>query len=94
MLHRIVYLFVYVSLATLSACGGEEPVLSSTRPVMVVKPQVSKDLTLTFPGEVRARLEPELAFRLGGKVIKRLVDVGAQVSTDQVLAQLDPKDVL
>ncbi|MDD2223914.1 MAG: efflux RND transporter periplasmic adaptor subunit [Pseudomonas sp.] len=93
MLHRIVYLFVYVSLATLSACGGEEPVLSSTRPVMVVKPQVSKDLTLTFPGEVRARLEPELAFRLGGKVIKRLVDVGAQVSTDQVLAQLDPEDV-
>ncbi|WP_205341338.1 efflux RND transporter periplasmic adaptor subunit [Denitrificimonas caeni] len=93
MSHRIVYLCIYLSLAVLSACSSEEPVASITRPVMVVKPQPSKDLTVAFPGEVRARLEPELAFRLGGKVIKRLVDVGAKVTTEQVLAQLDPEDV-
>lgn len=93
MSHRIVYLCIYLSLAVLSACSSEEPVASMTRPVMVVKPQPSKDLTVAFPGEVRARLEPELAFRLGGKVIKRLVDVGAKVTTEQVLAQLDPEDV-
>ena len=93
MLHRIIYLCFYLSLALLSACSGDEPVASVTRPVMVVQPQPSSEMTVTFPGEVRARLEPELAFRLGGKVIERLVDVGAKVSTDQVLAKLDPEDV-
>lgn len=93
MSHRIVYLFVYLSLAVLSACSNEEPVVSSVRPVMVVQPEFSSEATVAFPGEVRARLEPELAFRLGGKVTERLVDVGAKVTTDQVLAQLDPEDV-
>ncbi|NLY13366.1 MAG: efflux RND transporter periplasmic adaptor subunit [Gammaproteobacteria bacterium] len=93
MSHRILCLFVYLSLVLLSACSHEEPVAVSIRPVMVVKPEVISETTVAFPGEVRARLEPELAFRLGGKVIKRLVDVGAKVSEDQVLAQLDPEDV-
>lgn len=36
------------------------------------------------------RLESELAFRVGGKVIERPVDAGAQVKTRQVLMRLDP----
>ena len=93
MLQRITYVCVCLSLLVLSACSNEEPVASVMRPVMVVQPQPSNEITVTFPGEVRARLEPELAFRLGGKVIERLVDVGAKVSADQVLAKLDPEDV-
>lgn len=93
MSHRFFYLCIYLSLALLSACNGEEPVVSTTRPVMVIKPLASKDMTVAFPGEVRARLEPELAFRLDGKVTERLVDVGAKVAADQVLARLDPEDV-
>ncbi|MNF84134.1 Multidrug resistance protein MdtA precursor [compost metagenome] len=42
---------------------------------------------------MRARYEPELAFRIGGKVTKRLVDMGARVKKDQPLAELDPQDV-
>lgn len=93
MSHRIFYLCIYLSLALLGACSEDAPVINSTRPVMVVKPLPSKDIIVAFPGEVRARLEPELAFRLGGKVTERLVDVGTQVTTDQVLARLDPEDV-
>lgn len=93
MSHRIFYLCIYMSLALLSACSEDAPVVSSTRPVMVIKPLPSNDMTVAFPGEVRARLEPELAFRLGGKVTERRVDVGAKVSAEQVLAQLDPEDV-
>ena len=93
MSHRIIYLFICLSLTLLSACSNEESVVSSIRPVMVVQPESSNEATVAFPGEVRARLEPELAFRLGGKVTQRLVDVGAKVTTDQVLAQLDPEDV-
>lgn len=93
MLHRIVYLFVYLALALLVACTAEDPVVNSVRPVMVTQPVPSQAMSVSFPGEVRARLEPELAFRLSGKVIERLVDVGEQVSKNQVLAKLDPEDV-
>ncbi len=93
MSYRIFYVFFYSVLLMLAACSAEEPAVKAPRPVMVVQPQSAEAMTEAFPGEVRARLEPELAFRLGGKVIKRLVDVGAQVKTDQVLAELDPEDV-
>lgn len=91
--HRAIYLFIFICIAVLSACSNEEPVASSIRPVMVTQPESARAASVAFPGEVRARLEPELAFRLGGKVTQRLVDVGAKVRTDQVLAQLDPEDV-
>ena len=46
---------------------------------MVVHPQPAGELMDIYPGEVLAREESELAFRIGGKVAKRLVDVGARV---------------
>ncbi|MEZ5616504.1 MAG: efflux RND transporter periplasmic adaptor subunit [Rhodocyclaceae bacterium] len=47
---------------------------------------------LTFPGEVRARFEARLGFRIGGKLVERRVDVGAMVKKGQVLARLDAQD--
>jgi len=58
-----------------------------------VHPQSAEAQLETYPGEVRARFEPDLAFRIGGEVVKRLVDTGDQVKKGQVLAELDPKDV-
>lgn len=46
-----------------------------------------------FSGEVRARIESRLGFRVGGKLIERKVDVGAVVEKGQVLARLDPQDL-
>ena len=60
---------------------------------MVVQPQPATALVDSYPGEVRARYEPELAFRIAGKVAKRMVDVGDRVKKDQPLAELDPQDV-
>ncbi|ERI50856.1 RND transporter [Pseudomonas sp. EGD-AK9] len=77
----------------LSACGNGEQVEQPIRPAMVVQPQPAGALVDSYPGEVRARFEPDLAFRIGGKVAKRLVDVGARVKKDQPLAELDPQDV-
>ncbi len=48
--------------------------------------------SLTFPGEVRARYESRLGFRLGGKLVERRVDVGDLVRRGQVLARIDPQD--
>jgi multidrug efflux system membrane fusion protein len=77
----------------LAACGNGETVQPSVRPAMVVHPQPAAAVMDAYPGEVRARFEPELAFRISGKVSKRLVDVGARVKKDQPLAELDPQDV-
>lgn len=45
-----------------------------------------------YGGEVRARRETALAFRLNGKIAERLVDAGAVVKAGQPLAHLDPAD--
>jgi multidrug efflux system membrane fusion protein len=80
-------------LGLLTACGNPEAVQPQPRPALVVHPQLAGVLMDTYPGEVHARLESELAFRIGGKVLKRLVDVGARVKAGQALAELDPQDV-
>jgi multidrug efflux system membrane fusion protein len=83
-----------VSLAfLLSACGHEEAPQVTVKPAMVVQPEPSARALESFPGEVRARFEPELAFRIGGKVSRRLVEEGQRVKADQPLAELDPQDV-
>ena len=43
-------------------------------------------------GEVRPRYESELSFRVAGKVLARLVDVGAMVKRGDILARLDTQD--
>jgi len=77
----------------LAACGHEEPVQVSISPAIVVQPQPSALATQSYPGEVRARFDPQLAFRIGGKVTRRLVDEGERVKANQPLAELDPQDV-
>jgi RND family efflux transporter MFP subunit len=46
-----------------------------------------------YTGEIRARHEVELAFRVGGKIAARLVDTGAEIKAGQALARLDPNDL-
>ena len=50
------------------------------------------DRTAALTGEIRARHESNLGFRVGGKVIERLVDVGATVAEGDLLARLDSQD--
>ncbi len=45
-----------------------------------------------YSGEVRARIETPLGFRVGGKLVERMVDVGARVKAGQPLARLDAAD--
>jgi membrane fusion protein, multidrug efflux system len=77
----------------LAACAGNDGVPVPTRPAMVVRPQPVNADFVVFPGEVRARHEPSLAFQVGGKISRRLVEVGERVRRDQVLAELDPDDL-
>lgn len=49
--------------------------------------------TLTYSGTVQARRQTDLAFRVGGKIIARPVDLGVRVHAGDVLARLDPADL-
>ncbi|GAA5178943.1 multidrug efflux RND transporter periplasmic adaptor subunit MexJ [Niveibacterium umoris] len=46
-----------------------------------------------YAGEVRARHEADLAFRVGGKVVERVVTLGARVKKGDLIARIDPQDV-
>jgi RND family efflux transporter MFP subunit len=45
-----------------------------------------------YAGEVRARVESRLGFRVAGKLAQRAVDAGQRVSAGQLLAAIDPQD--
>jgi multidrug efflux pump subunit AcrA (membrane-fusion protein) len=47
----------------------------------------------SFVGTVRPRIESDLAFRVPGKVARRLVSVGDRVRAGQALATLDDADL-
>jgi multidrug efflux system membrane fusion protein len=86
-------LLLAAGLLALSACGSKEAAEGPARPAMVVQPEVASAELSVYAGEVRAQYEPALAFRIGGKIARRLVDVGEQVKAGQPLAELDPDDV-
>jgi RND family efflux transporter MFP subunit len=46
-----------------------------------------------FTGAVAARVQSNLGFRVPGKIVKRLVDVGQQVKAGQALMQIDESDL-
>ena len=80
--------------APLSACN-DRAVTTVERAAFVhteiVRPQDGQgDLTLT--GEVQARFRADLSFRVSGRVLERLVDVGAHVNAGDLLARLDPAE--
>lgn len=78
----------------LSGCGrpavAPEPVRSVK--VMAVEARSAGRQAL-FAAEIRPRIEARLGFRVGGKLVRRLVEVGSPVRAGQVLAQLDPEDL-
>ena len=47
----------------------------------------------TYSGEVCGRYESQLAFQVGGKIVKRNVDLGKRVQAGEPLMQLDPQDI-
>lgn len=48
--------------------------------------------TTSLTGAIAARTLNNLAFRVGGRIAQRLVEVGQHVDTGEVLARLDPQE--
>lgn len=76
----------------LPACKPKEASVEA-RPVRTVTVQARPvDDDRQAVGEVRPRYQSELSFRVAGKVLARLVDVGATVKRGDTIARLDAQD--
>lgn len=87
------FIFVWVGLAFLSGCSKPAPEPVPVRAVKVVTIGVSAStFDREFSGEVRARVESALSFRVAGKLVNRPAELGQRVNAGQLLAQIDPQD--
>lgn len=91
MLRLALLSFVLVMLA---ACKESAPMVEFTRPAQVwTVSETYAPPERRYAGELRARFEADLAFRVGGKVVERQVELGQKVRAGQVLARLDAADL-
>src|SRR5215207_10383972 len=75
-----------------AAAGGPDPRQGPQLvQLAIVKPAGASERA--FTGVISARVQSNLGFRVPGKVIERLVDVGQNVRAGQPLMRLDQKDL-
>ncbi|HJW45665.1 MAG TPA: efflux RND transporter periplasmic adaptor subunit, partial [Lysobacter sp.] len=81
-------------LVALAGCTSDAKPAETPRPVLVTQPGGGAEAALTaYAGEIRAREESPLSFRVGGNLVRREVDVGAHVRKGDLLAVLDAGDL-
>ncbi|NNH79087.1 efflux RND transporter periplasmic adaptor subunit [Acinetobacter sp. ANC 5380] len=83
---------IIVCSVTLWGCSTDATETEHVPFVMVTQPNSTHNEQKSYAGDVQARQQTALAFRVGGQIIERYVDVGDQVKVGQVLAKLDVKD--
>jgi membrane fusion protein, multidrug efflux system len=84
---------VLMTALSLTACQQEESRPPSLPTMVQVETVSLADYapTVRLTGEIRAKVESDLSFRVAGRISERLVDVGDHVAADQILATLDPQ---
>lgn len=78
---------------TLGGCHEKPPATTEVRPVRTVT--VERDAgaeIVALTGQVRAKNQVNLAFRLDGRMTKRLVSVGDVLKAGEIVAELDPQN--
>jgi RND family efflux transporter MFP subunit len=82
---------------TLMTGGCSKPVANDPRlqppKAEVVKAEAAGALSRTFTGIVEARVQSDLGFRVGGKILERSVNMGQRVQKGQILMRLDSVDL-
>ena len=85
------------ALLAVTVLGGcNDRAASSVKPPTLVRTETVRlqdlESSVTMTGEVQARIQTALSFRVSGRVIARLVDVGAHVNAGDLLARIDPTE--
>lgn len=84
---------LFATALLLAGCQAGDPPTAALRTVLVQAATSAAANTGTYTGEIRARYEFDLGFRVAGKLAARLVDAGAEIKAGQPLAKLDPADL-
>jgi RND family efflux transporter MFP subunit len=87
-------LVLICAVLALAACDSKSEVAApEVRPVrtVVAAPREFGE-TVVLTGHIAAETEAALGFRIAGRIVERLVNVGDHVESGQVLARLDPQD--
>ncbi len=87
--------FLIILPLILCSCGKEQAPIAEKQvrfAATVVVGALNERESNLYSGEVRARHETVLSFRVGGKIIERKIEAGNHVSSGQLLARLDPAD--
>jgi RND family efflux transporter MFP subunit len=88
-----VAVLVTVSALFVGACDRAESDPRTAEPlVRIVAVQPASPAERAFTGTIAARVQSDLGFRVGGKVIERLVDTGQTVRAGTPLMRIDPTD--
>jgi multidrug efflux system membrane fusion protein len=87
----------FLSVALLGCDGAASPqetAMPTVTPVRVTEVQLEPATeTIRYAAVIRPRIEADLGFRVGGKIVARLVEVGSRVEAGTPLARLDPADL-
>lgn len=84
---------VVLAAVAVTACSRQEPEAAPVRPVrLLAAGESAVTPVVQLAGEVRARVESRLGFRVGGKIVSRRVEAGQRVRRGEELARLDPRD--
>src|ERR1700761_4948702 len=79
--------------AAVTGCDRKPPPAAQVRPVRTVTVERGAEgETVSLTGQVRAKDQVGLAFRLDGRMIKRLVNIGDVLQAGEIVAQLDPQN--
>jgi RND family efflux transporter MFP subunit len=85
-------LWIALIAATVTGCDKPAPPIPQARPVRAITVERrAEGETVSLTGHIRAKDQANLAFRLNGRMIERLVNVGDVLRAGQVVAKLDPQ---
>jgi RND family efflux transporter MFP subunit len=77
----------------IAACGKEQPKKVEVRPVRVTAVQhAASGETISLTGQIQAKDQANLAFRIGGRLRERNVSVGDPVAPGQIVAKIESQD--
>lgn len=93
-MHKSLLSSLILAGALLTACSKPDPAPEPVRSVKLLRLEPrAQVLADEYAGEVRARVESRLGFRVGGKLVQRPAQLGQRVEAGKLLAQLDARDL-
>lgn len=92
--HTLPVILVGATMFLVSGCSDNKS--QAEKPLTPIKVEqarfTSYSPALTMTGEIEARVESDISFRVSGRITERSVDTGQHVKAGDLLARLDPEE--